>query len=240
MKNVFYLLIVFTIILACENDNRILTRYSNGDLKEIYYINSNGTKEGKEFKFDKNGILRIIRNYKYDKIVDTAFLFSNKGDFLFHVIYGRNQDTLKVNEFYPNGKLHDEYAIIEGDIFFDGPNSYIEYNSNGKIKRDLSHCVFIKYLNKQGTKINLTLNEYSTWLNSSYKKDYVEVCILHDFNYDSDWRKRIIRKIKFPNWNNIVLQLNETDYVNGKVNMFIEGIQKNKLNPKHFKSSILV
>lgn len=232
MKNICYLLIVLNIILACENDgNRIVTRYSNGDLKEIYYINSNGIKEGKDFKFDKNGILRIIRNYKYDKIVDTAFLFSNKGDFLFHVIYGSKQDTLKINEFYPNGKLHDEYSLIEGDNLQDGPNSYIEYSPKGKIKRDLSHFVFIRYLNKQGTRLGLTLNEYKSWINQSYTKDYVDVYILRDLNFGPNWEKRCKRKIRFSKWDNITLNLNLDDYINGKVNIEIQAFQKNKMNP---------
>lgn len=260
MKKISVLLFLSGFIFSCNNDlQRIETTYTNGNLKEIYYINSKGEKEGKDYEFyennklknvfnykngrfegkaylfDKKGVLRMIENYKNHHLVDTSLLFTNDGSLLSNVIYGKNEDTLKISWFYPNGRIFSENSILEGYSFdIEGPNNTISYNSEGKINKDSSHYVSINYVNNNSTNLKFNLCEYKWTFEPNYIKDYVEVFIMRDFKYGINWEKRCVRKFRFSNWDNITLNTIDSDYTNGLIYIVIDAFQKSKLKANNY------
>jgi len=84
---------------------KIITRYANGQLKEIYYM-KNGKKEGIYSLYYVSGQLKKNYNYVNDKI---------EGKYLY---------------YYENGYLHVKCNYVSGKI----NGEYLEYYDNGKIK----------------------------------------------------------------------------------------------------------
>jgi antitoxin component YwqK of YwqJK toxin-antitoxin module len=256
MKNKMMFIIVLLFSLSCKENNliRVENYFKTGELSEIYYKDVNNRKQGKYYDFNKNGLISSIFNLKNNRIngwiylffndgkldqkikmyndlaVDTLYRFSStNGKLEYKVIYGSNEDTIKTVEYYPNGKLMNENIYTPG-YTTDHILGYINYNKNGKI--DIKHSCFtyIQYLNKFGTKLKFTAHSYgSNHPNQLFTKDSLNIYVITKFKKHLNWTNDYIRMVRFSNWNDVVFDVKESDYVDGKLNLIISPVLKHKI-----------
>ena len=111
---------------------------------------------------------------------------------------------------------------------------YINYKIDGGINYKHSWFTFIKFLNKQGTKIKFGANNYrSNHPSDEFIKDSINIYVLPSFKPKSDWIDNYIRMVRYSNWNDVVFDVRESDYIHGKINLVVSPVLQHKIKKKY-------
>ena len=143
------ILFLFTIVLfSCNNNRTIKTKYPNGSIKELYFINKDSIKVGKYKAFYQNGKLKESRVYKDGKIIDTIKYFNNQGMKIGGTV--NFPDSIYSFEI-KNGILVKEGMNKRTSIMNESKfNGWVKYYKNNR----LSEKIFYRYVQGKGTVID--------------------------------------------------------------------------------------
>lgn len=256
----FYLISVIIFLSACNKDLKCeIKRFPNGNIQEIIHLNKNDELDGKRFEFFENGKINNISNFKKNQIygyiyyfrkdgslrlkmkalnnkrVDTLFKFNFNNKLVGKIIFGNNEDTLKMVKYYPNGKIKSE-EVSNPSKSFEHILSYINYDINGKIIYPDSYFTVIKYLNNSTTRLKFETHD-NLYNNPSkdFSKDSICINIVSSFFSKGDWYRNRLREVRFKDWNKVILDVKNSDYVGDKLNLVISPVLKHK-HLKNYKS----
>lgn len=224
---IIQLLILFIILISCNKLTEKTTFYKNGKMKERYFVDENGKKQGVYRSFHKNGKLDIYTVYKndkgngiykefyesgilelsghakMDKLDGELKLFSEKGELEMYQLFF--DDSLGIEKkYYHNNILKSVKSFIglNGDL-----NSYLQYNEKG---------------------IRTGAYKYGEWRKI---KDNKIQFFLYDSHLIADstliqFKKKIsdtkvIREFWVQSLNKFVLEIKDDDYHNNCLNIVI-------------------
>lgn len=240
MKITMILIISSFLFFACDIHNLELKKefYSNGNLKNIHYEDSNGDWQGecriyfesgeleqiKNYKddnlngkyllFDKSGNLRTISKFKNEKEIDTTFVYRDNGILERYSIYNKNSQDLKDVFFFPNGKIEKvrTFFIGTGQI-----NAFKSFNEDGKINTKYGSSKFVTFKNI-GDSILIKL--YGIQIK---KIDSIVISVLKNFDFDYiNVFPQVIRHKTFLQDKSLKFKILNSDYLLNKVFLLIE------------------
>jgi len=153
-------------ILSAQKDfqhaKKIINVYNNNNIKEIYFINPYGLKEGRYASYYKNRKIKEVSVYKNGKKTDFCLLKGEEGDLVEFSYYKEGlkhgkctyfHDIVEIKCYYNMGELHGKLeSFINKEIFEEiyyinntQTGSYKRYYYNGVLKEkgnykdDLKH-----------------------------------------------------------------------------------------------------
>lgn len=143
-KSLFFLAIIL-LLSSCQK--RIKNYHDNGQLKEVYSIDSKGVKNGKFQAFYQSGLLLESSNYKNDLLEGKRYFYYENGQVEEEQFYVKGKLDGVQYGFHENGKL--KFKSINKDSKLTG--EYFSYYDNGKrrlylnFENDLENGPFEEY-----------------------------------------------------------------------------------------------
>ena len=240
MKKIIIVFFAF-FLLGCSNSLTLKeTYFPNGKLETSFYEDSEGRIQGVFSTYFKNGNLsstnnfidgiangvfkeyyengeiKLISKIKNNKLNGKTITFYKSGKIESKLFFLNHKKTL-CTFFYSNGKIERQASWRQNENVKDLPNCEVYFDKKGKILNDpynfrKSKYAIVKYgKNEKSLRVKLFgfIND-SVVINykKSYKKD------------DKSYIRQI--KVLSPKIEELVFDIRESDYYNGKINLLIE------------------
>jgi antitoxin component YwqK of YwqJK toxin-antitoxin module len=87
MKTTLFILIMFATMLVKGQRTEVITKYENGDIQQIGYLDSNNQKDSLWLMYNRSGIVLGKAHYKNGNKVGVWEIFDNNGLKLIEIIY---------------------------------------------------------------------------------------------------------------------------------------------------------
>jgi len=127
------IILLFTILFSCQKNDLIekKTYFSNGNIKQICFINSKGILNGVYKVFYKNGNIESISNFKNNKLHGIQKYYEKNGYIIIKKRYYLDKCIDNTLYFYKNGSLDYLFVIYKNE--FKKIEKY--FYSNGFLKK---------------------------------------------------------------------------------------------------------
>ena len=224
---IIQLLFLFIVLISCNKLTEKTTFYKNGKIKERYFVDANGKKQGVYRSFHKNGkldvyveyendkgngiykafyesgILELSMHAKNDKLDGEVKLFSEKGDLeMYQLFY---DDSLGIEKKYYHNNI---LKSVESFIGLNGTsNTFVQFNEMAIATGGHKYGQW-KEIDKRILELELFSSHFSgdsTLI--QFKKKFTDT--------------NSIREVWVKNLNKFVLEIKEQDYYNNRLNIVV-------------------
>lgn len=103
MKTTLFSLIMFTTMLVRAQKTEVITKYENGNIQQIGYLDSNNQKDSLWLMYNKSGLVVGKAYYNNGKKVGTWEIFDENGLKLIEIIYSDGKKI--IGKQWENGLL---------------------------------------------------------------------------------------------------------------------------------------
>lgn len=225
---------LFLILISCTATGT-LEKIVSADRLESYFVDSKGLRQGKYVKyfesgqvyeegqyrdgyltgkysvFFKNGKRYLEKNYLKGELIDTLKLFNRNGSLASYTFYEEGKKS-RTTQFDSIGrKIEENSFFCNGELI----NSIVKYDENGAVLERESKFCELEWIDNETLGITFRGDLFTDSIYIDFKKS---------FKYEGNlkFNSNYFKRIKFSDRSLIRLDVKKSDFINGKLNLYIQ------------------